>query len=320
MHSPLKLKLIHAGEMSVRILFVLVGIFALISGSFVGAGIALVGGLLSTTTARAKFLPQELGAPSFKALACSGAGILVVALIFGGVAAIQQSAIDQEQAAKTALKDASEKKAQSAALAARNRVEAQQKAVRDAAKTIKLSALDAKMDELFQHDRSSAGWSKDALAIAEELNALSYMEAPTLLQKWRANPSVIAEVESSVKRLHAIFLTQIPALSRAVQVPFAEKLDRMLLDVRIEAEVRTSGLGTKNATVTVRAARMGRVMADQMANQADFIKHATNAGFAKLTFTNSISGDSWTFDLDPPDMAKSSQGWTTERKRWAMVD
>lgn len=319
-YSNLKATAIATCEISARLVFAGVGIYALISGSFVGAFIALIGALLSTKAGRDKFLPHESETLSLRVIAGAGAAILLVSIGFGTVASVQKSTADKEAAEAKAVSDAAAQKSKAVALAESNRLEQQQKEAHLVEQKNKLAKLEVRMDALFQRDRNSVGWDSEALEIAQALNSLYSMEAPVLLEKWRTNPKVIAAGTAAVRQVRVVLQQTVPVLVKSAQKSYAEKVDRILLDGHVEAEVRTNGLGTNKATVTIRSAFVGRVFMDQLTNKGDMINSATNLGFSQIKFVNTISDEVWTYQLEAPQLLNTSEGEFAARRRWALTD
>lgn len=314
--SKIKAVLVQGLEYTCLAIFAFTALWALFSGSYVGALLAGTGALLSTAAGRNKFLPPATAQVEPKVLAIAGGALMVLTLIFGGIAAFHTAKSEEAAAAAKAATAVELQKAEKEAAKQRELSAEREKAERKA----ELKKLELRMDELFAIKRASSDWDIEALEIAKLLNRSKPTDTPELFAKWRSNPAVVAASGDAVRLARTAASKEIPKVIKQTQLEYAEKLDRILLNNRVEARVDTSGLGTKSAAITIRSVLVGRVFADQLANKADMENTARAVRFSKIHFVNPISEERWTYDLGTPDIPSTLAAEVEVQRKWAIED
>jgi hypothetical protein len=181
-----------------------------------------------------------------------------------------------------------------------------------------LASIAGRVDELLARHTLDQKWVADAKAIASDLRLHSLESAyAAVLAKWRANPLVLRTVEAEIVRVDRETAEAAPELLKLAQQSYADRLDRILLDSHIEAEVRIKHKGSKKSVLEIQTGLAGRVFLDQIVNKGKMQETALKAGFARVQATNTISGNSWYIDLGEPDTTVSSSR-ASIRSLWAL--
>jgi hypothetical protein len=160
----------------------------------------------------------------------------------------------------------------------------------------------------------------EAKRIASELKQLRRTEETIqLIDAWRSHPVVLKlaaeETDAAVKLVRAEW----PKTRKELQRAFADRVDRLLIDTRVESKTDVITLKGKPA-LRVTSAAMGRVLSDQLANKAELAHRAEEVGFYAFVAENSISGRTFTWTLEPKEQDPAATAKREIALAWFLED
>lgn len=160
----------------------------------------------------------------------------------------------------------------------------------------------------------------EAKRIAAELKKLQRTEATMpLIDAWRSHPIVLKLAAEEADATAKFVRAEWPKTRQALQRAFADRVDSLLIDARVESRTDVITLKGKPA-LRVTAPIMGRVLANQLANTAELAHRAEEAGFYAFVAKNSISEDTYTWTLKPKEVDPGTTAKRETARLWFLED